>query len=171
MPLSRIDSKLISFFQWMVRQIELYTKATRRDTINFTLLSLRWLLVIWLAITIPLVYFESFSTLMLIICYGFFKALEEEKRILEKNKIPILLEIEVGWKLRIFSLSQFFFMTFLSMVADSSSLIFHSKVMSMLYFLWTCLYYLKCTSSLPPGEKEKRKTEKEIKGLVPISVR
>ena len=41
----------------------------------------------------------------------------------------------------------------------------------LLFMIPICIEYLLCTTSLPPGEKERKQIEKEMSSLVPIKIR
>lgn len=44
-------------------------------------------------------------------------------------------------------------------------------VISKIFYVFLYIEYLLCTTSLPPGEKERKQIEKEMSSLVPIKIR
>ena len=54
---------------------------------------------------------------------------------------------------------------------DPLMVTFPLVVESKIFYVFLCIEYLLCTTSLPPGEKERRRIEKEISSLVPVPVK
>ena len=185
--LSTIDAKTISFFQWIVRQFELYTEIKREGILKLHLSILKYLLTIlillasinavlakaewggyvfFFLLTLPAI-FISFIPI-------YFELQKLSKKKSPKQTLPKEITSRSFCRKGFFLLLSIHFpVAFFLMPSD-----FFSKITEpinfVLFVLWctVCSLYilenLLCTTSPPPGEKEKRKLEKEMKSMVPI---
>lgn len=188
----KIDNFLITWFQWGVRQFELYTKFERNDLVKASLLFFKVMIFSYIIvstikkeISIDTVFtLDIFTCLMLMVLYFVLKVSFSK----QKNTTNVLpVEILTHKPLRWFSfLNTFiviplvFYLSFLlfsyisllnqeKLVVILSALVFSLNIIMIFY-----LEYLLCTISLPPGEKRKIMERKEMKQmqahLIPIRI-
>jgi hypothetical protein len=173
--LSYIDHKLIGTAQWAVRQIELFTSHTRQDALVFVLMLFRYIIAgesVWT--------FLSFlsedglaGTVMAVVsvCVPFaiiYQILA--MKIEEKEKpgvLPACIVERAGLRKGFFCL-----LTVHSVVIAVLNLLGEGvgNLISFLPVLFYCpmaLEYLMCTTSLPPGEKDRKKQEREARNMAP----
>lgn len=176
--ISATDRIIIEIFQWVIRQVELFTPITRKSCI-FAMLSLLSMIQLYLIIyhlgrfnILMFVFFVkplTTQTVSLIIAYN-----QEEAT----GTLPRAIKERVKRRIVV----TFFFLTLLCVVfipvfSDlySSNMIFTSSLTAKVLFhlaplmLASMIEYLLCTSVLPPGEKARRKIEKELKRALPNS--
>lgn len=170
---SIIDSHLINFFQWIVRQLELFTLITRKEVININLLLIKWLNIIWatLLVVFSLIFPEFNLLFFVLVCFPFhfiYSLIKEthEKQV-QGNFLPKETLSRIGT--RRFGL---FVLVFFSAWSAWHNWSIEVNVMvapfvCAFYFFLLCVEYLLCTKSLPPGEKEKKKVEREMKNTKP----
>ena len=186
-----IDAKIVTFFQWAVRQAELYTKATKDSIIAFSLISIEYLLVALAFFTaVSAVFFSDAASaltyLNLIDFIGFSFIYLDLRKINQKKSNEALISKEVeDRKLEriftlfvllvaapiIYSLLPYAFSFGLLPITGKNILeeMMSFTTIGILVFYFS-FEYLICTTSLPPGEKEKKKLEKEMKNFVPEQV-
>ena len=194
---STIDNYLIHLAQWVVRQLELYTSITRRhllyffivpnalcclvdiafifnclslflepnNTSNKDFLSVVTLLFILLiALLFILLLFMHTSTII--------SAIKIAKNPIGNSMLPKEI-INNYWKRELYLLDLFVFFLSLFMLTQAEVTIDVQIIFYFCYLVIACLAfplileYFLCTTSLPPGEKEKRKIKKEIEKMVP----
>lgn len=182
-----IDDKLIECAQWTVRQIELFTKYTRKD-VGVVVRQLQ-LISGAFSIFVALLCVGNFSkdkTLLLVAVPMFLVALlqrniaikiKNEKEVFGIQPSSIINEktfrqTTISMIIN-FSFSLFLVNFFLGSEKDIPALWTFVNVakinISILSILLLGLYFL-CTSSLPPGEKQKKLLERESKKLTPVPI-
>lgn len=194
---SIIDNKLIIGFQWLVRQIELYTNKTRKDVIELNLSVLKFFLLT-LLFPLGILFYElilngNVAFVVLIAFYLFFVFCSVSGYWLLKNtkinsyhstELPkeIVTRIFGRTMISVVSVQAFCLMAFIAnlesfQIGDS---IFEKPITVIMSafpfftaFLFFCFEYFLCTTSIPPGEKEERKIKKEMEQmkLQPIKIR
>ena len=174
--ISAIDRTIIEIFQWVIRQIELFTSITKKYCM-FAMLSLLSMIQLYLT----LYYLGRFDILMYIFVVNplTIKTVSVIAAYNKKETAGTLPRaIKERAKKRIVFTFLFFILLCLLFIPTFSYLYFSGTFFSntltarLLYFfvsctLITCIEYLLCTSFLPPGEKAKRKMEKELRRALP----
>lgn len=184
--LSNFDPILINGVQWLLRQIELFTNITRKMIMMTTLTAYKISLLFFIASffsyiifflekDVLLSYLLSLNILAFTITY-----FDMKKIVLRKQKEGVIPVEIVSRKItRIGYLLLYIHCIFCSIVlsyvtslTERSATITHSSSFVLLLILTMsiqiALEYLACTVSLPPGEKERRKVEKETRNMVSI---
>lgn len=174
----KIDSGLIVWVQWIVRQFELYTPIERMDLISSFLLLNKWMIILsFFLVALCLMSGYKFdmyflSPLSLSCNYVFRKlttSIQKEPTILPKEIISryefrcLYLLVFPAWML---SIVLGFLIYYLTNTIDTLSLTL--VIIASIFVTELFLEYLLCTISLPPGEKQKRLEEKEMKNMIPI---
>ncbi len=185
-----IDEKFVVLAQWAIRQIELYTKMSRKDTVKLILsIFFYTLLAFALGVIIkPILELLRDENVSIMIVIHFFNVQsfyyngKEYKKIVESMKevtdtLPIEIETRkfvritflilfIILNLIILSVMLFFSGVVLSQTNESDSFV---KNLHLLLFpivgVILVLEYVLCTRSLPPGEKERIKMEKETQNM------
>lgn len=164
---SIIDSKLLNISQWVMRQYELSTSSTRGEIIKeFLFLTRSTLLIFVTFVILRWIFYPPLLFFGFLLAYMMFFATKQFERVFKSQKIePGILPKEIITRVRKRSM--------LLLVSVSNVVIFvfsQEKIgwflsLYLSFFLLLCLEYLICTTSLPPGEKERKKQEREIKGM------
>ena len=176
---SYIDNKLINCFQWFVRQVELFTILTRKEMFAFLFLLYRYVLVGIFSSALLLCMLEDSLQDLPISIFGLFVAVrmyhltKEGVRMFEQQQQAGVLPISILLRKCIRTLL-WMVGSLLSFLVFSVSLReVDSDLGILLYFflgVWIVIKivieYLLCTTSLPPGGKEKREQEKEMRNAV-----
>ena len=176
---SKIDNFLIILTQWCVRQIELYTSLNRKTIllwiVNITKITVSVLVIVFILL---LTFSPAVSIIGLSSCYMIFKYMEMTLVNAKKQNTSDALPVEIinNKNLRISLLLIIPFAELLSFGLflnnkDPLMVTFPLVVESKIFYVFLCIEYLLCTTSLPPGEKERRRIEKEISSLVPVPVK
>lgn len=163
---STIDNPLINLFQWIIRQFELFTPITRKNIIDVNLIIIKWLLVGWaiLLILFSILFPSSMLSYYLFACYPFWFIYSLTKKTYERQVQNNLLPQEILTRKdkRLICLICFlFFQLFNNWTIETRFMVI--PFVSGFYFFLACVEYFLCTKPLPPGEKEKKKVEREIK--------
>lgn len=165
----KFDGGLIKLFQWMIHLLELHTDIERKQVINFFFEISKGLIIMYLFFVIisgilspSLILF--FSLLNVVLIWNFRKIVKDAflGQTIKVSAFPV--EIITRRFLRLYM----FFGIIVSTVflnIEKTLIDFTCLLMIWLFF---CIEYLLCTTSLPPGEKQKRKEEKEMKNMVPV---
>lgn len=185
-----IDIWFVNVHQWVVRQIGLYTPFERKDVLELNLRLMRllfgtFILFSFLAIIFAVDRAISYTYSILIAC-NYFHWFPEYKKLLELSKknpeADVLPDEIVTRKLERYGLLLLllvFFVLFVTMYCLISPVLsfpyealFKSNViLVILAFTFTLQEYLLCTTSLPPGEKQRKKEEREMKYLTPQRIK
>lgn len=176
---SKIDNFLIILTQWCVRQIELYTSLNRKTillwTVNITRVTTSVLMIVFILL---LTFSPAVSIIGLSSCYMIFQHMEMTLVHARKQNTSGALPVEIinNKNLRIFLLLIIPFTELLSFGLflnnkDPLMVTFPLIVISKIFYVFLYIEYLLCTTSLPPGEKERKQIEKEMSSLVPIKIR
>lgn len=181
---STIDGFLIVCFQWAVRQMELYTPITRKSIIRFNLGALEFFLFSW-ALVVIFIYSTLGIPLFLCMLYVlFFVSVVIRRAELKRLGSGSCCsgakpqEIITRFKHRISALVSNIFCAVVLLLVLPVFLLWRINLMWVILFehcfgiCWiACAVlsheYLLCTTTLPPGEKERRKAEKEMRMLSP----
>lgn len=195
---SKIDNSLIVSAQWIVRQFELYSSATRKSVGDKLIKTLTTLTLLGLATGAtfafigftknhdPLEYLYYFG-ISFAFFIGFFAQvilLRDGKRILNKEQKDSLLPEEIvtrEYKRKmslyenLFLFPLFLITLFIQIIYSNDTLeIIKNSSVSGLFFATVfnelALEYLFCTTSLPPGEKKRREQEKETRHMNPQKI-
>lgn len=174
---SKIDIFLILRAQWCVRQIELYTNKTRQDIFSLLFGMTRWSITATVICCLIALKDHIWSPILILPMYFFIaKDTKEYKEIINKSDSIDTLPVEILTRIshrRIILLVGLFFSCIISIHKFNSA--FEMVIMYLqwisLFMIPICIEYLLCTTSLPPGEKERKKIEKEMSSLVPIKIR
>lgn len=177
---SRIDDFLITWSQWLVRQLELYTPVERKGLANFCLLLLKYS-IIAMAILILFKVFVSeydgsiyiFGILVLIFSFDYFvfKTLFSRQKDVETS-LPreIITRVPHRYLMILASISSIGVIFPLLITAFLSEGIYTPQML-LITFNWgiflikLCLELILCTTSMSHGEKQKRLEEKEMRNL------
>lgn len=175
---SLIDNQIIQVFQWAIRQLELFSFITRKIILNLLLFLLMVLVVLRTCIGIQLVGIHSSIGTWIVL--GFFLTLpyflglyNGSKAIQPANLLP--KEIVTRWLHRITSillvgLGAITFLLWLGLKIRDQEDVFMFLIIKIIFYegcFDLIIEYILCTKSLPPGEKEKRKIEKELRRALP----
>lgn len=174
----KADITLIETAQWAVRQVELHTQVERRDILTFLTLTTKWLLIANFLVNLTLLLLEAnliFPSLInLVQIFFIFGTYREHKNLILCTPKPGIIPIEILNRLliRVVSILLLPFLVVgwvgLVMVVDTltpTTLILLSN--TMVLFIQLIIEYFLCTSSLPPGEKERKRQEKEMSNMSP----
>lgn len=180
---STIDSFLITCTQWFVRQLELYTPIERMDLSNFCLLLYKNSLLA-MAVLIPLAIFLEhawhFIYVALIITFSLeyhrYRAIILKQKTEDSSLPQEIITRETIRQLLIFSslLSGIVVLPLLILKVLSTGTCTISDL--LVAFTWgvfiikLSLELILCTTSLPPGEKERRTKEKEMRKMQPALI-
>lgn len=182
---NNIDVFLINWFQYGVRQFELYTSINRKNLLNFFLFLMRFTIIItFLFAIITLLYGYDTYMPMLFLTASSTGIYLRIKKVVAHQKETDILPREIVYR-KIDRLYAFFCCVFVSFVVlivlilifpvlykiNGDVNIINLITMAIIFsfpLLSCCAEYLLCTVSLPPGEKQKRKEEKEMKNMIPI---
>jgi integral membrane sensor domain MASE1 len=177
-----IDEWLTTKTTWIVRQIELYTPITHKDL--FTWISFFALLcAALLGLTAAVYFFTSgndllFLTVHTVNTFVMWNITKKLKRMKDTQKISDTLPIAITTRkiprltlvvmesfcvtfITLVFLSKFF----LSLAFNISDLIAVIYIFAFGFILF--LEYMLCTLPPPPGEKERKRIEKETRNMVP----
>ncbi len=191
-----IDNKLILASQWTIRQIELYTPITRKNIGDMLLLTWKTTTMVFAVLISSLLIMSVLSPSSLVIDFlNLYFIVSQHKDLINKfvksysNKENLPDEIITRKYQRIFLLVlsfAIFLATILGYIyyqiypemlesrkaiSDQVSSYYLIDIYAVFFLLYYLTEYFLCTLSLPPGEKEKRKVEKEMRNLVPIPIR
>lgn len=183
-----IDIRLINCFQWALRQCELFTNLDRKKLLNISMSVYKIALTILSLITVSRFMFRVnvvgvftnivFLLLSILIYLNWLiligkrtksEALPEEIATRKKHRLLILIG---HTPLAFVFLSSALVLT-LSQTGDIAEelMTFDHLFFSILLFLHFPTEYLLCTTSLPPGEKERRKAEKEQRNMTLVGIK
>lgn len=183
---STIDSTIINLAQYFVRQIELFTRFTRKtigEVIIFFYFPIVFCKILLLA---AMMFFPDTFPNDTIVKISFFfligfdiLSMFDIDRSSKKSSNGTLPEEIIKHKpFRLTSLGLMtigFFWIITSSVLRGESLLYMSvKASLFMFFLFgmsIVTEYYMCTTSIPPGEKEKKKQEREMKNLSPVLTR
>lgn len=172
--LLRFDEDMIQWAQWMVRQIELYTSMSRKLVVKisfgFTTSTLCILFVV--------AGLAKFSDMALIFVFFYFllcclwlrEQFYEFKKNTPQGQLPASISLRrisrfyCWWVALLWAHVEIVALAELSL--SFAQLLFFVCITSQLYML-LLQEYLLCTTSLPPGEKEKRKQERATRNVAP----
>lgn len=182
---SAIDNWIISIFQWTVRQIELYTDTTRKDLICGHLNTNKVFFLFLLILSVAELFQKGLQLFtadifFLMVFYSRNSEIEKiSKRTSTINTLPKEIITRVPDRVLLVVLG-FPAITMLLLIFLAVAMAFYHgispKIETGLYvylvvcavvFSLFCLEYLLCTTSIPPGEKERRKVKKEMKAFTP----
>ena len=186
---STIDNYLIHLAQWVVRQLELYTSITRRHLLYFFIVpnALCCLVDIAFIFNCLSLFLEPNNTsnkgflsvvallfIMLLFMHTstIISAIKIEKNPIGNSMLPKEI-INNYWKRELYLLDLFVFFLSLFMLTQAEVTIDVQIMFYFCYLVIACLAfplileYFLCTTSLPPGEKEKRKIKKEMEKMMP----
>lgn len=177
---SSIDNKLINLAQWIVRQIELFTNMTRDDFCKRLLRVNRSIHIAGVALVLILPMIENIVlSIMLLICFTLVSPYTVLKREVHRellrtqqktDVLPNEIYIRKEERRRVFILVVseilLFFLVVLPKNRELSPILVFCIIM-ILDFLTLSFEYLLCTTSLPPGEKERRMVKKEGGRMIP----
>lgn len=168
---STIDSFSIICFQWTVRQIELYTPITRKVIIALHTIVTKGLFIFWIVLSVRFLrsHFFSFThplTSLLVAAYfgavvgALVKDLLDAVKISKEDNPPGVLPKEIKSRKKIRHYLVVNWVVQLVLPYWVAPWVYLLAVQCAFLGLF-CLEYLLCTTSLPPEEKERRKTEKD----------
>lgn len=193
---SSIDNFLISRMQWVVRQIELFSSIERR-TVGYTLLACNLLFGFPVLMTVSTCFFKIIfgpnkfwfdapvqAWILIIFAVLLFVHVETylvATKLLEKKtdftSLPaeIITRIDVRESLfHLMAAYLFLFVmlgTIIAIFAKDTSPLAYAVLLLIMeggLLIRITLEYLFCTTSLPPGEKERKIREREMKHLTPV---
>lgn len=175
-----IDNFCINLAQWIVRQVELYTSIERKGLLNYCLFLLKGFIVgLVLSIILNLLVSPHLALILaslvvpiFIFDYIIFKILIKDQE--RSNWASLPHEIITRKAIRLVHLFSFLVATgvlseiIISLVTD----VFLPRYLIIIFIcsifvIEFCLDLLLCTVSLPPGEKQKKVTEKELRDMEP----
>lgn len=182
---SDIDNKLIALAQWVERQFELLTPVSRKDLISVAINMFCTCVVIHLLFQLVVNYQRPAYLLLvgIVAWYLYDKQAElrkeskkEEKQgvlpaAINERRFPRLLWLYAAVINFLFSIPKAFFLLTIDFEDDLVSLLSWVYLMSFIVvpIALSLAEYLLCTTSLPPGEKERKKQEKEMRKAVPTA--
>lgn len=175
-----IDNFQITWAQWLIRQLELYTKIERASVFNFFLILSRNF-IIGLSLTTVLCSFLNFPVSILILAvlliiahftdYIFFKITSSTQ---QENTLPKEIITRKGARLITLICFVFWILFLLPMLFIDilkSGVLYPNNLLALFVFAnlfaKLALELLLCTTSLPPGEKQKKVAEKELREMEP----
>jgi hypothetical protein len=192
---SKIDNYLIAIAQWIVRQLELFTQLSREDVlilsgkVNLVLMGFNTILISLTCIDRwtggahqPISFFVLFSTLITSQTLSHLCLLEELTKSEHPESLPVAILTRYIVRICFLVISCTIFCLSCVIIAtttpdtstnqETDRLWFLPFVLSSLsVILITLLEYLFCTTSLPPGEKERKKRERETRNMTLIKIR
>ena len=168
--------------QWLVDFFGLYTPIDRKRFGKYFLLAIKYAYVCYVIILTYLM-FDPTSTLRIKILYGISVLLTSAtiilpyftfERIFANQKDDGTLPQEIITRKRIRSTNIIVYVTLilfeswvLGLPGESSTfLLFWIFSFILFLFLLYAFEYFLCTTSLPPGEKERRKLQNELKNMI-----
>lgn len=183
---SKIDNFLIMWAQWFVRQIELYTNRTKKCSIVLFLNFNSIFTFVLILLCVLYFNFDEKSILIKLLSIGFCFMINIYNRSL-KEKVGILSDSNSTNSLPEEIVTRFFLRILLLLVCcltmfqyflaytNLTGINIYDRIIivsatSQVYIV-VLVEYLLCTTSLPPGEKERKQIEKEMSSLVPIKIR
>ncbi len=188
---SKIDMFLITWTQWFVRQAELYTPIERKNFLSIFINLLKWVIVTWgiVSMLVAITSFPSFISFpllfiseagCLLFLKDFFCYVNLSKKITTTGKLPteiasrytirhtyflfVLFGPITIWCLHLMTTSRYTDLVIISIYIIGTFCL-------VCFHIYLCIEYLLCTTSLPPGEKERRGIEKEISSLVLVPIK
>lgn len=177
---STIDDRLINISQWFVRQLELYTLFTRDMFIRkcFFISGAFFLLKIMCGTVILFLsegnlYMMSIPLFISIFPAALIMAALKISWATGRRDDPSILPRVVHTRrddrrrARLSSLTTFMTTSLLYMMWHDKYITLGYGSMAGLAATATCIEYLLCTISLPPGEKKKIKQEREMRNAIP----
>ncbi len=182
---STLDNSLINLAQWIVRQLELFTPITRKVignallSFHATAIALCFCMGVDKGIqalrlgyhTHSSVFWSLFWIANFLFVFSFIEICfyKNATRIIRKKQKSGLLpeEILARKNKRILGIIGLFiaFCPFVLPLLLLNEVILEALTLSVLVLANSLLEYFFCTTSLPPGEKEKKKVEREMKYL------
>lgn len=181
---NKIDNTLIVWAQWTVRQFELYTPIERKHLIGFFISVLRCTLIVWAVISVIMAVLIISPDIFIVGAvgiftnYGYFLSYkklankEPSKDVLPEEIISRYIFRMAYCLISISSLLLLPLMYLLCISPQGDILLFTMFVMvffaNFCFYFFNFLEYLFCTISLPPGEKQKRREEKETRNMISI---
>jgi hypothetical protein len=186
---STIDARLIDATQWCVRQLELLTSITREDILSFMLKIQKWFVLGWYTFCSVFSYMTTevssslqevsvfFNFVYVAILFATYKidfARVTDQNIGTNGVKP--KEIVTLFSHRRFAICVTIFLTVIFTIpyergAFTESLLLSTfTALTSICYSKVILYYILCTTSLPPGEKQRRKQEKEMQNMVPAAM-
>ncbi len=173
--LSYIDNKLIKGAQWMVRQFELYTSLTRRDLYYFFQVYGSTMT----GFTVLLAGTTNVFLLMGIYCSWLVSIKNENRRQTSSDILSSAILTRRFLRVVSFEATIFLFLIVTALLQCDPEMVAEMSWFRIGYGYWvllspmisiTTLEYLLCTTSLPPGEKERRRQEKEMQNAFPAAI-
>lgn len=170
------DNTLIAGTQYIVSRLELYTILTKKIVTSMFIEGVRWFSVSSVLFFVFLVTAFDYSFIniinMTIASLFTFLISGQMHEILDEKEIPGILPkviskrrwIRVMWFIIFCLQSSYLFLIFSlksTIAKDIDTILMNLQMLSLLF-----AEYLLCTTSLPPGEKEKNKQEKEMRTLI-----
>lgn len=175
----RLDTYLITKMQWIVRQCELFTPYSRTMLGEFLLKLFKYTCIFWVmavpfmaAVRVITLFFFLSATTSMVPLYMILKKTfhEQSKRV--SGMLP--QEITTRYLARMLAIITSAFITaiyawILLLPGVAHPLLLLSIGLHIfVIIIITCFEYFLCTTSLPPGEKEKHKVKQEMKHAVPV---
>lgn len=181
-----IDSKLINFFQWMIRQFELYTQIQRKNIVNFAITIVKLLFAMFVLLSLFFIFFQKnffdsviYLALTLMVISVYYPSFKKTLALSNRNYPPGILPEEIVSR-RADRISGCILavplncipLSLLMAISERSSEVDVVELGQWTAFglLYNCVLlveYLLCTTSLPPGEKQRKEEEREMKYLTP----
>lgn len=184
-----IDLWFIKWFQYGVRQIELYTPIERKNLIAFFFVAMRNLLFAIYPTTALLFFLDIYMAISMVFSiFGLtFIFLEIKKAMIHQEKsdfLPkeIIFRKKERFTVVLYNLVIFFNVVpillyvavpFFNQVINNATIVmcfFGLFLISCFALTVFCSEYLLCTTPLPPGEKQKKLEEKETRNMVPVPI-
>lgn len=177
---SVIDKKLITAAQWIINQIELFSNKLRHDVCNVVTQTIKGLHISWCFLIFMFFAIEPnpryflFAVLFFLFASPFIiKKYKDLVLLYKSQKSTEALPKEIWTRapervshLVLLPTTTTIYITALNLEGDNPSIFVLSVVMHIiLIFLILAFEYLLCTTSLPPGKKERRKQEKEMRSM------
>lgn len=181
----QIDSKIITLVQWLVRQCELYTSVLRKKIIELTLSSVMMSIIMIISSLLLVILFadDKVDILVSVFLIGWniflFTDLYRNMLGLTKKNTPansLPQEIITRMLPRLILLTGLLTLFLLVIILEiylpiksNAHLFFRFYEYALCSVLSFSLFfeYLLCTTSLPPGEKQRREEEKEMRNMIP----
>jgi hypothetical protein len=190
----KLDSWLITFFQWIVRQVELFTNISRKDLLYNVMLIAKWVTLVnvcfslWFTFSVgrtPLFsarglivavidYLTEIVWVLALIFWFIFCEYKRRKQVSNPQILPeeILSMKSARWSILFISFFWTFCVLLMVLTPTIPDPIHDFRIIETwlgcgYFFFINCFAYLLCTTSLPPGEKEKQKMKREMKNISP----
>lgn len=176
---SYIDSRLISVAQWFIRQLELFFPITRENVITFTLNVTKWLIVVSALLSLLSAYFDIWGAIFTTIAYSFYQShrllvLVYSLQKKSSNSLPQeIVTRKLMRKILVCGLIPSSLPLGIVILSHHAPFFWSAITLPMFLFVFVLFIvseYLLCTTSLPPGGKEKRKIEKELRSATSCAV-